>query len=345
MIRCRIFIPGIINWSHAHYLPAVQVGPSQYTKFWEFQYVPGFVLCGNDAALLFPGLLALLAMLCVVYQLTHGFDVPERFCAAACWLVMGYVSFLWGSGHPSISSVKNDVISGVAYCTALLCVISLRKSVAASLPGYLVLFTCALLMLIGTKTTGLALTGVAVLAWACVVILRQGAMKPLARGGVIMLPPVIACLASPFYLTQMRRYHSPFYPVEFSVGKHILFAGPWHLQGTRLIDHLADNGFWSLFWQKHIEQIGVDFPIMLAVTFLLPCLVVLFVLWRKSLPARIPPEAASAQPPCLALFIISVAALLGWVQYFCCPSRILMPSGKILSSSAVRFVMLPAHYC
>ncbi len=187
-------IPGIINWSHAHYLPAVQVGPSQYTKFWEFQYVPGFVLCGNDAALLFPGLLALLAMLCVVYQLTHGFDVPERFCAAACWLVMGYVSFLWGSGHPSISSVKNDVISGVAYCTALLCVISLRKSVAASLPGYLVLFTCALLMLIGTKTTGLALTGVAVLAWACVVILRQGAMKPLARGGVIMLPPVIACL-------------------------------------------------------------------------------------------------------------------------------------------------------
>ncbi len=56
-----------------------------------------------------------------------------------------------------------------------------------------------------------------------------------------------------------------------------------------------------------------------------------------------PRKPHSAQPPCLALFIISVAALLGWVQYFSLPITYTYAIGQdpVFVGSTVRYAAGP----
>ncbi len=263
---------------------------TNYVAFWELSFVPTWMVTRVD--LFFP-LLALKAVVMLglaAWLAGRELGLTGRLLGLAVFGILTMRHYWYeNSGVPTL---KNDVLHGVGFLLMTLVIVRVaRRQLTRS-----DLLMLALGVAFGSvKYTGIFFTGIAV----ALVLLR-------ARGSrievVLWTVPALLLTSGHYYVHNLLRYGSPFYPFQLNLG-------PIHLPGTAdlsyssILYNLHDPRLWRTLFAPAggISPAGVLFPAILAG-------ILLVIVWRL-LRAMWVRRMAS-------LDWAALAVLCGWILYF-----------------------------
>ncbi|MEM6453471.1 MAG: hypothetical protein AAF772_00110 [Acidobacteriota bacterium] len=243
-----------------------------YPLLWEQQFVVPLVLVGRDTLVVVPRLLSVVLLMLAVREIGRALGLPARRARAAAWLV-ALTPLIWGlTGE---GSLKGDVVFAVGVLLGLRALATLRARPAPAALGLRVLLpgTLALLLLLGSKATGVAygalLAGLMTLG---LLLLRRWRSR---RDGRADAPPpsrdaratidaaalltLIALLCASMALPQLRalvEHGNPVYPITVQLGERVLLMGRGDVGGTALLDHVGDAATWNAWLQGAFRRLG-----------------------------------------------------------------------------------------
>ncbi|SPF38507.1 membrane hypothetical protein [Candidatus Sulfopaludibacter sp. SbA4] len=225
---------------------------TNYVAFWELSFLPTWMVTGVD--LFFP-LLALKAVLVLALGAWLAGRELGLGGGLLLWTVFGSVLMrhFWFE-YSGVPTLKNDALHGAGF--VLLALVVLRAA-----RGSLVSTDWALLAL-GAAFASVKYTGIfaAFIAIALVVLLRRPAIR-----SVLLVAVFFLLTSGHYYLHNVVRYGSPFYPFQINLG-FIRLPGTADLSNTSILYSLHDPRLWrALFLPAGgVSPAGLLFPAILA---------------------------------------------------------------------------------
>ena len=267
---------------------------TNFVAFWELSFLPSWTVTGVD--LFFP-LLALKAVLLLAlaaYLAGRELGVPSRLLL---WTVFGSLAMrhFWFE-YSGVPTLKNDALHGAGFVLLALVVLRAARGGLAS--------TDMALLAFGAAFAAVKYTGIFAAVLACALVILLG--RPPVRSW-LSVALVFLLTSGHYYLHNLLRYGSPFYPFQINL-LFIHLPGTADLSNTSILYSLHDPRLWrALFLPSGgVSPAGLLFPAILAGVLIAGswrCLRAAF-LWLRR---RVPPSA---------LDWTALLLLAGWLLYF-----------------------------
>ena len=280
---------------------------TNYVAFWELSFLPTWMVTGVD--LFFP-LLALKAVLLLALAAWLAGKELGLGGGLLLWTVFGSVLMrhFWFE-YSGVPTLKNDALHGAGFVLLALVVLRAARGGLASTDMALLAFGAAFA---SVKYTGIFAAAIAI---ALVVLLRRPAIRSWRawRSSLAFFLLAFFLLAfflltsGHYYLHNLVRYGSPFYPFQINLA-FIHLPGTADLSNTSILYSLHDPRLWrALFLPAGgVSPAGLLFPAILAGVLLASawrCLGAAYAwLRRRTHPA--------------ALDWTALLLLCGWLLYF-----------------------------
>ncbi len=218
---------------------------TNYVAFWELSFLPTWTVTRVD--LFFP-LLALKSVALVAlgaWLVGRELGIERNLLL---WTVAGAMAMRhYWFGPSGTPTLKNDALHGAGFLLLALVVMRRARQPLARTDIALLSFGAAFATV---KYTGLFLAAI------CLAILWRAALWPL-----------LLCLVTtgPYYLHNLFRYGSPFYPFQINLGP-VHLPGTADLSYTSILYSVRDPQLWRLLFlpERWISPAGVLFPLTLA---------------------------------------------------------------------------------
>jgi len=267
---------------------------TNYVAFWELSFLPTWTVTRVD--LFFP----LLALKSVVLLALSGWLLGRELGlrrGLLAWTVFGGVMMRHFWIEPSgVPTLKNDALHGAGFVLMALVVMRAARRRLRT--------TDAALLALGVAFGAVKYTGIFVAVMAVVVVV---AVRGLGKPKIWPAAAAVFLLTSGhFYLHNLLRWGSPFYPFQINLG-FIHLPGTADLSYSSILYNLGDARLWrALFWPAGgVSTAGLLFPLVLAA--ILP-----LTLWRCLRAAWMWLHRTRPSPSAWAAFLI----LAGWMLYF-----------------------------
>ncbi len=261
---------------------------TNYVAFWELSFLPAWVVTRVD--LFFPliALKAVVLMALAAWLMGKELGLKGRLLA---WTVFGalLMRHYWYE-YSGIPTLKNDVLHGVGFVLMTLVIVRAARRELTR--------TDILLLAFGVAFGSVKYTGIFFAAVALAVVLWRGAQA-------VRLWSVAALFlvtSGHYYLHNLVRYGSPFYPFQINLG-FIHLPGTADLSYSSILYNLHDPRLWrALFLPAGgVSPAGLLFPAILAASVGCGVWRCLLAAWRRK-----------ATP----LDWVAFSILCGWLLYF-----------------------------
>ena len=285
---------------------------TNYVAFWELSFLPAWTITRVD--LFFPLLalksVALVALGAWLIGSELGVERKLLLWTVAAAIAMRHYWF-GPSGTPTL---KNDALHGAGFL--LLALVLMRRARGPLARSDIVLLS------LGAAFATVKYTGI-FLAAACLVFLWR-----------VALWPVLLCLVTtgPYYMHNLIRYGSPFYPFQINLGP-LHLPGTADLSYTSILYSVRDPMLWRLLFLPAggVSPAGVLFPVTLAAMLVAGLWYTLrgvhFLVGQAPRPAGDPqvalrPSGTRASRadlgvcPTKGIYMLAILILLGWFLYF-----------------------------
>ena len=225
---------------------------TNYVAFWELSFLPTWMVTGVD--LFFP-LLALKAVLALALGAWLAGRELGLGGGLLLWTVFGslLMRHFWFE-YSGVPTLKNDALHGAGFVLLALVVLRAARGSLAS--------TDWALLALGAAFASVKYTGIfaAAIAIAVVVWLRRPAIR-----SVLLVAAFFLLTSGHYYLHNLVRYGSPFYPFQINLG-FIRLPGTADLSNTSILYSLHDPRLWrALFLPAGgVSPAGLLFPGILA---------------------------------------------------------------------------------
>ena len=263
---------------------------THYVAFWELSFLPSWMVTRVD--LFFP-LLALKAVVLLglgAWLAGRELGLNGRLLGAAVFGILVMRHYWYESS--GVPTLKNDALHGAGFVLITLVLMRVARRAPARSDIALLAF--------GVAFAAVKYTGIFFAAFALAVVLLRAKGS---RRAVLLWPSLLFLATSGhYYLHNLLRYGSPFYPFQINLG-------PIHLPGTAdlsyssILYNLHDPRLWRAFFLPAggVSPAGLLFPAILAGALLAGACRLVLALWRR----RVTPLDWAA-----------LAILCGWLLYF-----------------------------
>jgi hypothetical protein len=277
------------------------------SEFWEFSYLPSFVLSHTDRYYWISSLEAVCLFGICAYLIGVSLKLPRQLSILLTANAAAIYHFWYGSA--GVMTMKVDMIFAAG---VLLLVLAHLRTIRGEFGA---LTTVALVSGIAftiTKSTGpFVVASVLGIGGVIVYIAKRSVIKPFGGVLIVALPCAIA-ISGHLYLYNLLHYRNPFFPVDLRLfGLHLPGMVPG-IQGTSILSHIREAALWRTMLfsgSHHLHYAGVLFPIELVSLFTLMFPVSVYGL--QSLLRRRGGE--------LEIVLIGLVTLSGWLLYFASP--------------------------
>jgi hypothetical protein len=276
----------LIDWMGNRATPYVFA--TNYVAFWELSFLPAWVVTGLDVFFPLLALKAVFLMALAAWLAGRelGLEGPLLGFTVFGALVMRHYWYEY-SGVPTL---KNDVLHGVGF--VLMTLVMMRAARRA------LTRTDIVLLAFGVAFGSVKYTGIFFAAVAVAFVIWRG-----ARGRLMwVVPALFLATSGHYYLHNLLKYGSPFYPFQINLG-FIHLPGTADLSYSSILYNLHDPRLWrALFWPEGgLSPAGLLFPALLAGVLAAAAWRCGRAVWRRK-----------AEPADWA----ALALLCGWFLYF-----------------------------
>ena len=281
----------LIDWMANRATPYVFA--TNYVAFWELSFLPAWTVTRVDFFFPLVALKALVLVGLAAWLIGRELGVPDRLLAATVFgsLLMRHYWYEY-SGVPTL---KNDALHGAGFL--LLALVMIRA--ARRRPE----ISDLALLALGAAFASVKYTGIffAAIAGAIVLVRARRIAAALAVAAVWLLT------SGHYYLHNLVRWGSPFYPFQINLGP-IHLPGTADLSYTSILFNLRDARAWGYLFapEAGVSPAGLLFPAILGGTLMAATWLTIHGAWRW-LRTRRPP---------LAVEWAAFALLCGWLLYF-----------------------------